>query len=553
MTRAFLFVTLRTLLNRTRHKLRRLREPRYLVSMIAAVGYLYMSIGRHAMKRNFSMPVEVRHLAGDIIALAVLAIIILAWSLPNHAALEFSEAEIQFLFTAPVSRRQLLLYKLLRSQPAIITTAIILTVIRMPNGHMIGIWSVWTAFSIYLVFVNLCRARLQMKGVPAMAITAAAILLFLACATTFYFFAQEPSANVGPSIRVFDAPITRALLFAPSVVPAALLAPDALMLAANCAILLAVAALLFFGASSLRVPFEELAVSSSEVQAARRTRVRGRGEATSITVRRVPPLFQLRGGVAPEMAVVWKNMIAAMRIASPWAVSILVAYLALVAAVFINNTDNMRAIGFGVSAFLVFYFPIAGGVAFAQDLRLDFRNFDLLKSWPLSGERLLASAVATPIVLVSLFELMFVIGTFTMAHLIRERTFLARPEFIVIALMLAIPVCATQLVIRNALPILFPAWATKSKEEQRGFAAMGQRILSFILNLFVLMLLIFPAALLSAGGYWLARQVSGGAPAALALATTPAAAVLVIEVLFLIRLLGNRFDALDVATELSPG
>lgn len=553
MTRAFFYVTVRTLLNRTRNKLRRLREPRYLISMMAALGYLYISVGRHAMKRNFSLPVELHLMASDVIALGVLAILILAWTLPNHAALEFSEAEMQFLFTAPVSRRQLLIYKLLRSQPAIITTAIVLTILRLPNGHGIGVWMVWTTFSLYLTFVNLGRSRLQMKGVRGYVITAAALLLFLACATIFYAFAHEPSATARPPVSIFDATLPRALLVVPSVVPAVLFAREPIDFAVNFAILFATGALLFLAASALRVPFEELAISSSELQAARRVRVRGRSQAASVTVRRLPPPFRLRSGGAPELAVIWKNTVAAMRISSPWALFILLGYAAVAVVGLVTPDKNVRSICFGISAFLVFYFPLAGAAAFSQDLRLDFRNFDILKSWPLSGERLVAAAVTTPLALISLFELIFVTGTFILAQRMEDGAFFATPEFIVIALLLAIPVCATQLVIRNAVPILFPAWAAKPKEEQRGFAAMGQRILSLILNMFALVLLLFPAAVLSGAGYWLAHQLSNGAAAAMALATMPAVAVLAAEVLFLIRLLGARFDTLDVATELSPG
>ena len=50
-------------------------------------------------------------------ALALFVIVLLAWIIPHErAALTFTEAEVAFLFPAPVSRRTLIHFKLLRSQ-----------------------------------------------------------------------------------------------------------------------------------------------------------------------------------------------------------------------------------------------------------------------------------------------------------------------------------------------------------------------------------------------------------------------------------------------------
>jgi len=56
--------------------------------------------------------------------------------------------------------------------------------------------------------------------------------------------------------------------------------------------------------------------------------------------------------------------------------------------------------------------------------------------------------------------------------------------------MLATPVCAAQLLIRNAVPILLPGWAMRAPDEQRGFNVMGQRLLMMAGNLLVLLLVL---------------------------------------------------------------
>ena len=55
---------------------------------------------------------------------------ITAWALPaDSGGLEFSETEIAFLFPAPLRRRDILLYKILRAQPQALFSALIMTML----------------------------------------------------------------------------------------------------------------------------------------------------------------------------------------------------------------------------------------------------------------------------------------------------------------------------------------------------------------------------------------------------------------------------------------
>src|SRR5712692_9817771 len=123
MLAASLYIIACTARNRLRVRLRRLREPRYLIGAIVGVAYLYFSVymgrGRHATVRGSGRsrpPLEILstwQVAGTSIAgLALFALAALAWLLPTRSGvLEFSRAETAFLFPAPVSRRQLLLHR----------------------------------------------------------------------------------------------------------------------------------------------------------------------------------------------------------------------------------------------------------------------------------------------------------------------------------------------------------------------------------------------------------------------------------------------------------
>src|SRR5215831_11934796 len=108
--------------NRLIARTRRLREPRYLVGTIAGVAYFYFIVFNRAMRggarqrgRGGNPAIDLGPAfqgAGTSIAgLFVMCFALLPWVLPSRSKLlQFSQSEREFLFTAPVSRRQLLVH-----------------------------------------------------------------------------------------------------------------------------------------------------------------------------------------------------------------------------------------------------------------------------------------------------------------------------------------------------------------------------------------------------------------------------------------------------------
>ena len=69
-------------------------------------------------------------------ALFLMFALLLAWILPHsRAALAFTEAEVAFLFPAPISRKTLIHFKLLKSQTAILFSALLMTFDRTRMGQ----------------------------------------------------------------------------------------------------------------------------------------------------------------------------------------------------------------------------------------------------------------------------------------------------------------------------------------------------------------------------------------------------------------------------------
>ncbi len=118
MTRAFIELALRSFKNRIVSRVRRMRDPRYAVGALFGLVYFGWIFFRNRGSARFFATGQASELRVDVVSLAVLAMMLFAWALPGDSGgLEFSEAEIAFLFPAPLRRRDLLLYKIIRAQP----------------------------------------------------------------------------------------------------------------------------------------------------------------------------------------------------------------------------------------------------------------------------------------------------------------------------------------------------------------------------------------------------------------------------------------------------
>ena len=168
MIGTFLTVAFLTLKNRLWQGVRRLREPRYLIGAMAGAAYFWFLIFRRASGAGngklLLLTTSISPVAADMASIVVLLLMVLAWALPGDSGgVDFSDAEIAFLFPAPLRRRDLLLYKILRAQPQALFSALIMTVLGWwRQGLFVGVWATISVLSIYFTMVSLGRARLRL-------------------------------------------------------------------------------------------------------------------------------------------------------------------------------------------------------------------------------------------------------------------------------------------------------------------------------------------------------------------------------------------------------
>ncbi len=396
MTRAFVFVTVRSFRNRIVSRLKRLRHVRYLLSFIAGLAYVWFFALRHMFDgrsavRNMGLPTT--DFFVDLVALLVLAMMVLAWALPKQSAgLTFSEAEIQFLFPAPITRRQLLFYKVLRAQPQVFISAVVITLVMFRGAMFIGVWACFIALSIYFTLVALGRARLKLAGVgflvrlPVIA-AAAWGLSYLLWRTVDLEAFRGVAAKLGagrlPDLpALVHGPVADAILFVPRFFGQAVLPASIPQLLASSGILLAAALLFFELAARTNIAVEEASVQASEKSAARRTRLSEQRSGKQVTFRRIPPPFRIPARARPEVAIYWKNVTAGLRISSPWLLIMAVCALYFLGQSFYSPEPAVRIVLASLALTLAAIFPLLGSSMFAQDMRLDLPRIEAAEELP---------------------------------------------------------------------------------------------------------------------------------------------------------------------------
>lgn len=557
MTRAFIEVALRSFKNRIVSRVRRLRDPRYAVGALFGLVYFgWIFFRNRGAAKIWNMPIA-GELRADVVSIVFLAILLFAWAMPGDSGgLEFSEAEIQFLFPAPLRRRDLLLYKIIRAQPQVMTSAAIFSFLGATRGKFVGLWIVFSVLSVYMMLVALGRARLRLMGINFLVrfavVAAVAIVLgilgFRIVRGLLIDVHNVTPASIAKLVEpAFHHPAVRIVLFFPRAFAGAVFPASMTMLLISCAVLLPLGAVLFFLADRLNVSFEEGSLVRAQRRHERLQQMQARRGGRHILFKRARAPFRLAPTGRAETAIVWKNSVAVMRTSSPMLIIIPLIFAVLI-GVAVAMPESREGIGFTMVMWTVLL-PFIGPNIFTNDLRLDLPRLEVLKSYPLTGDGIVAAEIAAPLVIIAALELLAIACAWTVLGVTGKMSGVAGAQFAICALLLAVPVVALQLLIRNAVPVIFPAWAARTKEDPRGFVLTGQRLLLVIGNLFVLGVALIPAAIVFVPSALLATKFFEGNMIFMAVMTMPAIAVIAGEVWLGLRFLGSRFDELDVSQE----
>jgi hypothetical protein len=593
MARALLYLRVTTLVNMVVDRIRRMRQPKYLVGFGVAVMYFYFVLLRRtgALGPAASVAAGDRATAGLVAAAfictgaSILALVRIAWawiSPDERPGLRFSEAEIAFLFPAPVARRTLIHFRLLSAQLTILFTSVLIAVFFNRAGflggnrtiHAVGWWVILSTFDLHLNGTKLALSRLRETSrhfVLWRVCVVAGIVLYVgavawAAAGIVDATVSQPFASRGPAelvTRLMASPAFRWLIlpfrivlgpyfstgygeFAKSIVPALLL------LALN-----------YHWVSSSEARFEEGSIALAEKRAAARAALQ-QGEAPKVGAFRPkarPGPFPLSPQGLPEVAFLWKNLLS-MRSAllGRRALVIVVVLLVWMASSLgpllagqarSGGADVYGPVIVGFCGMAAAYTILLGPQIARQDLRSDLSNADMLKTYPLEGWRLVLGELLAPTALLTLILWFTIAAAAAAIDPVGKVEWLTRGVRLTAALGLgaAAPLlCLIQLLVPNSIMVLLPGWYQASRSRTAGIEMFGQRLIFGVVQLFFALLVILPSAGWAALVIFCSQHALGAAPA-IALGAAAVLFILATEAAVGLWWLGQRFERFDLSTE----
>ena len=564
----FLYVTRCSMTNRLRRRAQRLREPRYLLGLIVGAAYMYLMLFRRGVWRPLgtaggAMPAQLAgpmQLLGSLFLLVTAAIV---WVVPGAGKpITFTRPEVQFFFTAPVTRRELLHYKLLRSQVGILISSTIVTLVMRPatlaSGWMfvVGLWIVLAAVRLHLMGVALSRSGLAQHGRSALrrqwlplAVAMGAVSIVAATVLREWpaLSAMPDFETVFPELERLSQTGAAAVVLWPFRALVRLpLSPSPAAFFANFPAAFGIVALNYVWVLRADSAFEEASAEHAErqVRNPRAPRPVARGAASAP--------FRLAPEGRAETAILWKNLILLGRYAS---LRTLVAFLpVLIIFGIAAQAEGSRGVTRVIATMalpLAAMVVLLGPQAVRNDLRQDLAQLALLKTWPVSGATMIRGQVLAPAVVVTAMAWLLLIvgalfggslraGSTENALFLRERV-----SYLVAAAMLVPPLVLSQTIVQNGLAVMFPAWVAIGSSRSRGIDAMGQRLLLMAANLLALLLAALPGAIVGGGAAFAVYALTGTIP--IVIPALLAAVVVLAECWAATELLGRVLDRTDVS------
>jgi hypothetical protein len=555
--------------NRMRRRLRRLREPRYLIGAIVGVLYLYFSVfrrlgtttstrsgSRGGVPWGRAATLTGLGTAGTTVAgLGLLATTALSWIMPFESGLlQFSDTEIQFLLPAPISRRSLLVYRMTRSQLGLLFAAVVSSVF-LPSASGFGrvrtsiaMWVLMVTAKLYFTGVTLARTRLASRSARSrrvawlpLAVLGTAVVIVGRALMAGY--AEYPLVHLSDAFALLDSVSSSG---AASVVlwPFMALArplfaewpgPYLAALAGSAIVLGATATWVLLSDAAFQDAANESVERRAQQPAKRASyRLRSGGWTLAPTGR-------------PEAAFAWKGAMQMLRIVDRGALirSAAILLALTMTALSIGRHNGIGAI-FGVFGIAGTLFAILMAPQVIRvDFRQDLRHLDLLKTWPVPAGAIVRGEIAWPGIAITVISWALLGVALTLSSTVFGSVALTwRIAGAAAIAILAPALVFAQLTIHNAIALIFPAWVPLGSQRQRGLDAMGQRLIMLAGTWLLLVVMMLPGAIAGAIVWFVLRLVIGFAavvPAALVCAL-----IVAMEVLVATEALGPAYERLDV-------
>ena len=571
MVRSTAYVIACTARNKLVRRLRRLRERRYLVG--ALVGVLYVTLTLIMRERAYETPAGANggssgaapselEAFGTALGAALLAgAAAAAWLLPfKSGLLEFSRAETAFLFPAPVTRQQLVIYRVMRSQVAVLAGALIVA-LAYPTGSIVarlgGLVSVWVILMtshVFFTVVTIGRGPVLRGQRAAFAWLAGLVSAGGAAAVGFGLFRSLRDASV-TTVEDLAGVVTDAVQPWPTSV---LLTPFVWLvrpLFANGAwdfFERLFPAVFVYVATVAWLLWADLTSPDTADAGAERVGTKDAGDRSPAYSAR-PAAWQLGPAGRVEWVFAWKGALQTFRSidARALARSLIVLGVLLALTLLVTRERGIVLLVGVFSAWAAIFSILLVPQIVRMDLREDLAYLGLLKTWPIRGRAVLRGEIVWPSIVVTVMAWAF--GLVAMATSLASRSgapFGSRGSFW-LALLLATPgMVLAQYTMHNGMAVLFPGWVPLGAARTRGVDAIGQRLIMLAATWIGLLVALLP------GGVVIALLFTAfGRPALDWILPAGAFAMTVgvaFEMLLVTQVLGPVFERLDVTSVEPP-
>jgi ABC-2 type transport system permease protein len=565
---AALYLSQRSFVNALRRRIQRLRQPKYLVGFLIGLGYFYWILVRPGSTRG---PLVASPGLGWVVAaLGVGATVLLTWVFGSaETPFAFQLAETDFVFTAPLTRRAVIQFRMLRSQlPLLLSAAFSVLIfsradlatrvlLRVP-----ALWLLYFTLQLHAASAALLRASLTQQGVTGVRRRLMTLVVLALAAGALWWGTRNAlpavvaalRADAGSALPVVEGVLRHGVLGVVTwplfAITGPLVATSAREFLVRVPPALLVAAVFYVWVLREGVAFEEAAVEHAN-KVARRIEAMRRGRAEAPRVRRggTAPIFQLGARGAPAAALVWKNVTGVLR---EFRLRTLLLILVIVVAMGIvlgqpgaGGPDLVALLAISLTGVAVLFGPLT----LRYDLRRDLELLDVLKAVPLRGYALVGAEVLGPAALISGIAILGWITAFlaSLASVSVTLTLGDRLALLAGACLITPPIVGVLFLVQNAAALLFPAWSAIGPERATGFEATGQRIITFLGTSIALVVAVLPAGIVGGIAAIAARALGAGPIAAGLTWAVVAAPVLLAECYLVVRLLGPVLERLEPA------
>jgi len=424
----------------------------------------------------------------------------------GEGGLNFTQAEVCFLFPGPFSRRELLAYKIGKNVAFSAPSTFILALVLSQHAHWLLAAFVGLFLSLFLLqhFLMALYLIAQTVGLKAYSVARKAVvaitLLVLLGAVGHTLFSARPGNWTEVALALDQSPVWQVIRIPLLWFADTFLAQTWGELAVNGGLALAVNLGIVLLIFLLDAKYLEAAAARSERVHAQLQRLR-RGEA--ITFRwgseSSKPSFGLRpfpilGGIGP---IAWRQTLTATRSLGRLALLVFVLAPIMIGPILtVMNTDASSSTVVTIYGGMILWMSVILSTMLPFDFRGDLDRMEVLKSLPIPGWRIVIGQLCVPIFLLTLVQWL----------LIAALQLTLQPEgWTLGAIALFVLPCNTLvLALDNVLFLVFPGRLVVTPGD---FESMGRNVLFLIVKLATLSATAGLAATLGAVVFFVVGEV----------------------------------------------